>query len=470
MVALLGLRLGEARRPGPKPKKKSRPSTVDVVVLNTTGLPQLKSAMDYYRLEGGRHRAQLVAGRKKPPTVGAIVAQEHHATGTAWADLQAQAFRAGWSMAGVAAVRDGPRAARGTSGVCVAAAKHLGLSDGGNASCSPEGSLGRAAGAWVDSVVRGGIYIVSIYLWDGEGMTARNLSIVQSAAEAVLRHGGPWMIAGDWNMLPTELDEASDIIHSIGGMIVAPDAPTCKSASGGRTIDFAVVDQRLHGAVERVWTDTNFTSSPHTAVVYRFRCTATRALVQTFRRPRTFPTELVIGCQPPPKPDADSVHLAVQQQFLHNKDDPVVLDTVFCKVITAAEHELCNLFGKVDGSGVPDPKHVGRGKETEVVWRPSFPRTASDLGKVDAVGLGLDWAQIRVRQLVCLLCAQRRLPQGERLRPDLCRHWRDLSRKFAKPTGVFATMIAADSVWYGRAYALGQLCYTDTHCYPALLR
>ena len=69
--------------------------------------------------------------------MGAIVAQEHHATGTAWAELQAQASRAGWSMAGVAAVRDGPRAARGTSGVCVAAAKHLGLNDGGNASCSP---------------------------------------------------------------------------------------------------------------------------------------------------------------------------------------------------------------------------------------------------------------------------------------------------------------------------------------------
>ena len=44
--------------------------------------------------------------------------------------------------------------------------------------------------------------IVSVYLWVTEGLTERNLAILYAAGDAIAAYGGPWIIAGDFNVLP----------------------------------------------------------------------------------------------------------------------------------------------------------------------------------------------------------------------------------------------------------------------------
>ena len=81
-----------------------------------------------------------------------------------------------------------------------------------------------------------------------EGMTARNRSILDQAGLHAKKFKGPWMLAGDFNMPPERLEEeAGEWLRSVGGVIIRPAGATCRSASGGRTIDYCIVDGRMLG-------------------------------------------------------------------------------------------------------------------------------------------------------------------------------------------------------------------------------
>ena len=107
--------------------------------------------------------------------------------------------------------------------------------------------------------------LLSVYLWHTEGLTERNWRILHAAGECVAQFGGPWIIGGDFNMTPAELQGAQEWLKKIGGEIRAPEAPTC--TNGNRVIDFIVLDQRIAGAVHAIFTDLAFEdASPHHAV------------------------------------------------------------------------------------------------------------------------------------------------------------------------------------------------------------
>ena len=68
---------------------------------------------------------------------------------------------------------------------------------------------------------------------------------------------------GDFNMTPQELvQHYPGFLDHTKGCIRAPDVATCKSTTGGRTIDFIIVDQRIGDALVKVWLDLGFPSSP----------------------------------------------------------------------------------------------------------------------------------------------------------------------------------------------------------------
>ena len=93
-------------------------------------------------------------------------------------------------------------------------------------------------------------------------------------------------------MTPQELrEEAHQWLTALGGRIIAPGAATVRSSLGGRTIDFGIIDARIEHAVEKVFVDDTLLSSPHQAVVFRFRNNATRQLVKQMIRPRCFGSE-----------------------------------------------------------------------------------------------------------------------------------------------------------------------------------
>ena len=71
--------------------------------------------------------------------------------------------------------------------------------------------------------------ILSVYLFHSEGLTCRNNSILEKAGGIALENGGPWLLAGDFNMTPDQLSsEAAEWLGRIGGTICSPGLPTCK--------------------------------------------------------------------------------------------------------------------------------------------------------------------------------------------------------------------------------------------------
>ena len=106
--------------------------------------------------------------------------------------------------------------------------------------------------------------MISVYLWDGEGLTDRNRAILFAVGEAIKRHGGPWLIGGDFNTTPGDVVESmKEWLKTIGGKVCATVDITCRSQSGGRTIDFFIIDDRISHGVVDIWTVIDFASSPH---------------------------------------------------------------------------------------------------------------------------------------------------------------------------------------------------------------
>ena len=99
---------------------------------------------------------------------------------------------------------------------------------------SPPGSGGRVAAAWVDGVVRGGLLVVSLYLWTNECITSgRNVDVLGAAAQLVRAHGGPYVIGGDWQNTP-DVIAGSQWLGDLGGVVLAAGAGTCTSRHGRR--------------------------------------------------------------------------------------------------------------------------------------------------------------------------------------------------------------------------------------------
>ena len=99
----------------------------------------------------------------------------------------------------------------------------------------PECAEGRIAACHVGAVCKGGFHILSVYLWHSEGLTARNLDLLQTLAQVIYRLRGPWLLAGDFNFTPQEL-VASGWLQLVRGRVCAPQAPTCGKKTYGTRI------------------------------------------------------------------------------------------------------------------------------------------------------------------------------------------------------------------------------------------
>ena len=55
---------------------------------------------------------------------------------------------------------------------------------------------------------KGGLFVVSIYLWHTEGLSERNLSSLNHLARGFASFRAPWVIAGDWNITPAMFEKS----------------------------------------------------------------------------------------------------------------------------------------------------------------------------------------------------------------------------------------------------------------------
>ena len=369
-------------------KRGSKPRYADIVLLNSSGKHQLVEAMQHYRVRPN-NQTQVVA----------LLGQEHWARGNKWSTLQHQAKSAGWKLQGSEA--DMGEKGKPRAGTCIATRSHigLGLASGITIDLSPAGSEGRLAAAWAEGIIDGGIMAISVYLWHTEGLSARNLSILNAAGEAVAKHGGPWLLGGDFNMEPQELAVASRWLSKIGGVIRAPETATC--INGNRTLDYVVIGIRIAGAVHSITIDLTFEeASPHYAVVIRMKCSASKAMIKKLVKPKAFPPDRPIGCgREPIEPDQDIMANLAGATL----EDSGPAQEAYERLMMLAEGELCGIHDAVNCKGIPEETYLGHGEAPRFAWKQVLPDSGGSVGRLCKHSRALLWFGRRVNEMAGLL-------------------------------------------------------------------
>jgi hypothetical protein len=422
---------GPTNRPRGRRKRASAGST-EVWTLNSSGRPQLLAAV----------AAAQAMGKGK---VCAILSQEHHARGSAIADLQADLRRCSWRMAVVSATRGEGGGA--SAGVGVATPSHVpsGLRPGWSSDSSPKAHPGRICIHWVQAVVPCGILCVSVYFYHTEGASPRNLSLLDQALARARASECLWCLALDANQTPTDLlTWAAPLIHMSKGKVIAPDVPTHYPAVGeARTIDFFIVHSTLAAAVEKVDVVDLVASKPHRAVSISFKANGIPRMQTAIKAPRRFPRGRPIGCsRHPVAPPAGYTRNIAEAATTDEMHDAV--DECWSNFIASAEAELCGITDAWRGEA-PDHRWCGRSDGVEFVQVPVLPvRASREMGKVDHRGQVYLWAENRLRELAVL--AQHARKHGP-LEGARRRQWTSIVKKMTAPTSAISQVRQEDARW-----------------------
>ena len=292
---------------------------------------------------------------------------------------ESEARRLGWNPVLSAAHRTA--AAMGTGGGAVLTRKGSGITDLTNALIQ-EGMRHRICISWVDAVIRGGVYCVSLWLRHSEGLSPANMAILDELAVALGILDGPWIIGGDWNLTP-EILTASRWPQIVGGAVAATSLVTCNSS----TYDFFVVARTLSHAVVGVQRLEDGGMNPHWAARLILRGDARRFAVRRLVKPPRVEGSLPMGPQPVPPSYAETERFA---------GDPATLDNAVEEWYTNARKEWSSLAGYslahrkprfrwMSAVGKLAKPWVGSTK-LSVMWR-SLARRAQDVARLVAEGV-----------------------------------------------------------------------------------
>ena len=161
---------------------------------------------------------------------------------------------------------------------------------------------GRTCHGILEAPGYGELFVTSVYLITGQGMSADNLKMLAAAGARAELAGIPWICAGHFQATPAEL-AATEYANQASATIVqaATERGTCRNATGGwRTIDFYILQDALARGVAVVEADHSRSPNPHVPVALRFhpRLTSTQALA--FRKPAPLPHRAPFGPRPKP--------------------------------------------------------------------------------------------------------------------------------------------------------------------------
>ena len=194
----------------------------------------------------------------------------------------------GWKAVNSAAHRL-PNARLGSGGCAVMRHKSGGIKDFTEC-CIGEALRHRICVAWVDGLVPGGFFIISVYLRDNEGLSPANASLLLAIETVTKSLKGPWVIGGDWNLSPETLEEAG-WVNTIHGAIAKPSEYTCAQS----IYDFFVVCDGLRGATHSVTAISDAGLHPHLPVRLLLRSSARRPHSRAVRLPTRVPPALPSG-------------------------------------------------------------------------------------------------------------------------------------------------------------------------------
>jgi len=168
--------------------------------------------------------------------------------------------------------------------------------------------------------------------------------------EVIDAHDGPWVIGGDWQISPQELDD-SGFTARVGDTVVAPTVPTC----GKRTLDYFVVSASLSHIVVGAQLVANSGSKPHSAARLVLASGGRARQVRKVRGPRLL-RSLPEGPRGPDSPMPPPPTAATLEQ----------LDTAYQAWVTALERQALPFLAL--GSTAAGA-YAGRAQGHTVVWR-----------------------------------------------------------------------------------------------------
>ena len=133
--------------------------------------------------------------------------------------------------------------------------------------------------------------VISLYLWTKEGLSKRNLDLLQELAKTIRGLKSPWIIGGDFQVSPHVL-ASSGWLALAEGVVVAPTAPTC----GANTIDYFVVAEGLEHVVLGISVLNNAVFSPHSPVRLLLQTAPRKIQLRRFHAPSKIEADLPTGC------------------------------------------------------------------------------------------------------------------------------------------------------------------------------
>ena len=232
---------------------------------------------------------------------------------------------------------------------------------------------GRAAGARIHGLIKGGVLVLSVYLKSGEPPTsALNWATLVKVAEAVNTARLPFIIGGDWQCTPAEL-RASKWLDMIAGNMVASTEATCVTDRSAREIDYFIVSAGLDSVCTKPEALQDTDIATHMPVRSSILGNPRALTIRSFDMPKHFPRRAPYGpvrripAWPPFAPTAEC----------SSTERTAELAAYWMK---HAEEELCLQFDLVDDEGAPLSQFVGRAAQPKVVDRRPVPRpTVGDM-------------------------------------------------------------------------------------------
>ena len=312
-----------------------------------------KEGFEFFGLNGSawstaRNFMENFCGEK--PSV--VFGQEHRLDNLWLGEVACSMRGAGWALA-ITPSASGAKGGR-SAGTFIAVPKALGITylEGRESwDVSPPGSPGRVCAGWSPVLVKGGVVLVSAYLWDGEELSIRNLSVLESLGELLVGNGLPWILQLDAQNTPEALIDTG-WVDDVRGKVFRCGKSTCSGRGGGREIDFFIVSDTLaHAFCDAELVEAG--TSPHSPVKMVSKGGARKPTAWKFVKPKKFETERPIGCAPPPP-------TWPQKPATEGKLDDEVLGNWWKEISKAAEQEVCGILGLV---GEEKEEHVGRGSQ-----------------------------------------------------------------------------------------------------------
>ena len=94
------------------------------------------------------------------------------------------------------------------------------------------------------------ILIISIYLWDSEGFSDRNIILLKRLKMVTDLVGLPWICSGDFNLTSDEFKQSEwpDFLRCV---VIEPCCETTVSTSQNRIIDFTIVSIGIQMLIEK---------------------------------------------------------------------------------------------------------------------------------------------------------------------------------------------------------------------------